>query len=109
MKECISNSSETESAKNTPCTLNVTRKSNVIRLTFAHTNINSIKNKFDMIASQVKGNANVIMISETKLEDAFPVDQFVLECFSKPFLEGFSKPFRVHLNKNWGLHLALCL
>ena len=34
------------------------------------------------------------MISETKLDDTFPVDQFVLE--------GFSKPFRVDRNKNGG-------
>ena len=47
-----------------------------------------------MLASQVKGNANVIMISETKLDDAFSVDQFVLECFSKPS--------RVDYNKNRG-------
>ena len=53
-----------------------------------------------MLASQVKVNANVITISETKLDDSLPVDQFVLECFSKPFLEGFSKPFRVDHNKN---------
>ena len=38
-----------------------------------------------MLVSQVKGNANVIMISETKPDDTFPVDQFVLESFSKPF------------------------
>ena len=55
-----------------------------------------------MLASQVKGNANVIMISETKLEGAFSVDQFVLEWFSKLFLEGFSEPFRVANNKNRG-------
>ena len=47
-----------------------------------------------MLASQDKGNANVIMISETKLDDTFRVDQFVLE--------GFSKPFRVGQNKNGG-------
>ena len=50
-----------------------------------------------MLASQVKGNANVIMISKTKLDDTFRVDQFVVEAFSKPF--------RVGHNKNGGLHL----
>ena len=34
------------------------------------------------------------MISETKLDDTFPVDQFVLE--------GFSKAFRIDRNKNGG-------
>ena len=51
----------------------------------AHINTNFIRNKFDMLASQVKGNGDMIMISETKLDDTFPVDQFVLEGFSKPF------------------------
>ena len=45
-----------------------------------------------MLASQVEVNADVVMISETKLGDTFPVDQFVLE--------GFSKPFRIDGNKN---------
>ena len=41
------------------------------------------------------------MISETKLDGTFPVDQFVLE--------GFSKPFRIDLNKNrGGILLFVC-
>ena len=34
-----------------------------------------------MLASEVKDNANVIMISETKLDDIFRVHQFILEGF----------------------------
>ena len=52
-----------------------------------------------MLASQVKGVADVIMISETKLEDTFPEDQFVVE--------GFSKHFRIDCNKNEGGILLL--
>ena len=40
--------------------------------------MNSIRNKFGMPASQVKDNADVIMISETKLDDTFVVNQFFL-------------------------------
>ena len=47
-----------------------------------------------MPASQVEGNADVVMISETKLDDTFPVDQFIFE--------GFRKPFRIDRNKNGG-------
>ena len=47
-----------------------------------------------MLTSQAKGNADVVMISETKLDDTFLVDQFVLE--------GFNKPFRIDRNKNRG-------
>ena len=78
---CISDSSETELAKYVLCTLTVIRKNNLNRLIFAHININSIRIKFDILASQVKGNADVVMISETKLDDTSLVDQFVLEGF----------------------------
>ena len=98
LKECIFDSSETEYApnmtKNVPCTLNVIRKNNVNRLLSVHINIYFIRNKFDMPASQVEGNADVVMISETKLDDTFPVDQFIFE--------GFRKPFRIDRNKNGG-------
>ena len=80
--------------KNALCTLNVIRKNNLNRLICAHINTNSIRNKFDMLASQVKGNADVVIISETKLDGTFPVDQFVLE--------RFSNPFRIDCNKNGG-------
>ena len=68
LKEWISDSSETKYApnmtKNVSCTLNAIRKNNLNRLILTHTNINSIRNKFNMLASQVKGNADVVMISE---------------------------------------------
>ena len=67
----MTDSVETKSAKNAACTLDVTRKNNLIRLIFVHTNINSIRNKFDVVASQVKSNSNVIMILETKLDGIF--------------------------------------
>ena len=47
-----------------------------------------------MLFSQVKGHADVIMISETKPDENFPEDQFVLD--------GCSKPFRTDRNKNDG-------
>ena len=101
-KECISDSFEIEYApnmtKNAPCTLNVIRKNNLNRFIFAHIDINSIRNKFNMLFLQVKGNADVIMISKRKLDDTFPVDQIVPE--------GYSKPFRIDRNKKWGWNLA---
>ena len=80
--------------------MNAITKNNLNRLVFVHTNINLIRNKFDMLASQVKRYANVTKISETKLDDTIPVDQFVLE--------GFNKPFRVDHNKTEGC-ISLCL
>ena len=41
------------------------------KIIFAHLNINSIKNKFEELISQVKGTIDVLMISETKIDDSF--------------------------------------
>ena len=41
--------------------------------------INSIRNKFDFLAQQVKGNIDILMISETKLDESFPVGQFLID------------------------------
>ena len=57
-------------------------------------NINSIRNKFDFLAQQVKGNIDILMISETKLDESFPVGQFLID--------GYSVPFRFDRNGNGG-------
>ena len=43
------------------------------KLVFAHLNINSIRNKFKLLSEQVRGNAHVLMVSETKIDDSFPI------------------------------------
>ena len=35
-------------------------------------NINWIRNKFDFLANQVKGKIDILMISETELDESFP-------------------------------------
>ena len=42
------------------------------KLIIAHLNINSIKNKFDPLSFMVENNADILIISETKLDDSFP-------------------------------------
>ena len=84
---CESNSSCAED-------LRKIRKNNFRKLIFAHLNINSIRNKFDTLANLVKGNIDILMISETKVDDSFPRGQF--------FINGFSAPFRLDRNKNGG-------
>ena len=56
-------------------------KDNLNKLIFAHLNINSIRNKFELLSKQIKGNVDVLMISETKIDDSFPVGQFLIEGF----------------------------
>ena len=47
------------------------RKSNLNRLIFVHLNINSIRNKFEFIAKDLANNVDLLMISETKIDNSF--------------------------------------
>ena len=55
------------------------------KLIFAQLNINLIRNKFELVAQQIKGNIDVLMISETKTEDSFRVGYFLRESFSPSY------------------------
>ena len=57
-------------------------------------NINSIRNKFELFSEHTKGNIDVLMISETKIDDSFPVGQFLIE--------GFCTPHRLDRNSEGG-------
>ena len=61
------------------------RQENTNKLVFAHININSLRNKFELLVDQVKGNIDVLMISETKIDDSFPLGNFLIGGFSKPY------------------------
>ena len=65
---------------------------NLNKIVVGHLNINSIRNKFDFLAHQVKGNIDILMISETKLDESFSPSQF--------FFDGYSVPFCFDRNKN---------
>ena len=62
-------------------------RDNLNKIIFAHINSNSIINKFDQLA-------NVLMISESKIDDSFPDSQF--------FLDGYSTPYRLDRKRNGG-------
>ena len=74
--------------------LNDLRVKHIHRLIFAHININSIRNKFDMLADLIAGKIDLLLISETKIDDTFPSSQFLIP--------GFSTPFRHNRTKNGG-------
>ena len=52
---------------------------------FAQININSIRNKFQFLASQAINNVDVLLVPETKLDDSFPTAEILLDGFSKPY------------------------
>ena len=43
---------------------------NLNRIVLAHFSINSLRNKFDILTRQITGNVEVLVISETKVEDS---------------------------------------
>ena len=65
--------------------LKLFRKDNLNKIILAHSNINSIRNKFDCLSEQVKGNIDILLISETKIDDSFSVGQFIIDGFSPPY------------------------
>ena len=70
------------------------RIQNLNRVVIAHLNINSIRNKFTFLAECIKDNIDILVISETKIDDSFPTQQFMLP--------GFSSPFRFDRNQHGG-------
>ena len=51
----------------------------------AHININSLRNKFDMLTNSVTEYIDILMISETKLDNTFPYALYHLKDFSNPY------------------------
>ena len=55
------------------------RRDDLNKIIFAHLNINSIRNKFVQLSGLVKGKIDVLMKSESKIDDSFPDSQFFLD------------------------------
>ena len=65
-------------------TLKAKRSDNVNKLIFAHLNINFIRNKFEVLAIQVKSKIDILSIAETNIDETFPEGNFLIEVFSTP-------------------------
>ena len=59
------------SNKNFKYYLSSLRRKNLNRVMLAQFNINSIRNKFDLLAEGIKGRVDALMISETKIGETF--------------------------------------
>ena len=64
------------------------------KLIIAYLSINSKENKSDSLSFMVENNADMLLISETKLDDSFPSGQFKI-C-------GFSMSYRYDRNSMGG-------
>ena len=51
----------------------------------AQLNINSLRNKFGFLSSQITKYVDILLLSETNLDDSFLTGQFSLNGYSKPY------------------------
>ena len=63
------------------------RVKNLNKLIIGHLNINSLRNKFELLTHQIKDNIDTFMISEAKFDASFRTSQF--------FKNGFSNTHRL--------------
>ena len=54
-------------------------------VTIAHLNINFLYNKFEGLKLLVQDKIDILVLSETKLDDTYTTNQFMIEGFSSPF------------------------
>jgi len=58
---------------------------NIDNVILATLNINSIRNKFDQLKLSILGNIDILVVTETKLDETFETGNFILDGFSEPF------------------------
>ena len=63
---------------------------NLNKIIVAHLTINSLRNKLEFLIQQIGRNTDILMISETKLDESFQIGHF--------FIKGFRTPFRLDRN-----------
>ena len=61
------------------------RQKNIGKLIIGHLNINSIRHKFEVLKSMIHDNLDILVITETKIDESFPSIQLKIERFSEPF------------------------
>ena len=83
--ENILNTNTSNEAKNENNLLKNLRLKNTNKVIIGHININSLRNKFELLTEMVRDKVDLRMISETKLDSSFPNAQFYLKSYSKPY------------------------
>ena len=70
------------------------RRKNMHKIVLEQINMKSIRNKFDPLTAAVAGNIDILLITETKMDSTFPLNQF--------YVNGYNVPYRHELNTNGG-------
>jgi hypothetical protein len=60
------------------------RQKNIDRIIIGSLNVNSIPNKIELLGDLIRGQVDIFLVSETKLNKSFPPAQFALEGFADP-------------------------
>ena len=69
---------------------------NVDKIVHGHININSIRNKFEVLVDLIRDKIDILLISETKIDNSFPTSQFGIQGYT---------PFRLDRSANGDLLL----
>ena len=70
------------------------RLKNVKNVIIGTLNINSLPLKFDQVKLLILGNIDILVLTETKLDESFPTSQFLID--------GYSIPYRLDRNRFGG-------
>ena len=65
--------------------LNAIRKKNPNRIIIVHFHIHTIRNKSEKLKEVIIGKTDILLISETNIDDTFPLKQFTLKAFIRPY------------------------
>ena len=74
--------------------LNSMRIKHVNKLIITHLNNNSLRNKFKFLEELIRGKIDILMVSETKIDESFHLGQFKIN--------GFNVSFKLDHNSNGG-------
>ena len=74
--------------------INNSKIKNINRLLIAQLNINSLRNKFEALKHLMSGNIDILVVTESKIDNSFLYSEF--------YVDGYSKPFQCDRNKNGG-------
>ncbi len=70
------------------------RIKNIGRIIIGNLNVNSLISKFEELKIKIKGKVDILVLTETKLDSSFPINQF--------YIDGYKSPYRQDRNRNGG-------
>ena len=65
--------------------LKAIRIAHLNRIVISQININSIRNKFELLTEAVMGNVDILMVTETKIDKSFPTRPFIITGFTSAY------------------------